>query len=237
MPDYRGILFDKDGTLFDFTDSWAGWATRLIADLAGGDAVRARLIGHLVGFDSGSRSFAPDSMIIAGTPDDIAGVLVPHLPGWSHGRIVDHANALAQSLPLTSPVPLVPLIERLRHEGLRLGLATNDGAAPALAHARQAGIRHLPDFIAGSDSGFGAKPAPGMLLAFCRETGLEPSQVVMVGDSIADMQAGRAAGMAAVAVLSGPAGRAELAPYADAVLPDIGALPAWLGLEQGRDGG
>ncbi len=233
MPEYCGILFDKDGTLFDFTDSWAGWAARLIDDLAGGDAARAALIGALVGFDRETGVFAADSMIIAGTPDDIAGALLPHLEGWSRRRIVDHANALAESVPMTSPVALVPLIEGLRRDGFRLGVATNDGAAPAQAHMERAGIRHLLDFIAGSDSGFGAKPAPGMQLAFCRATGLAPAQVVMVGDSVADMVAGRAAGMATVAVLSGPAGEGELVPHADAVLPDIGALPSWLA-EQGR---
>ena len=40
--------------------------------------------------------------------------------------------------------------------------------------------------------------------------------------------AGRAAGMVTVAVLTGTAPEAELAPYADVVLPDIGYLPAWL---------
>jgi phosphoglycolate phosphatase len=52
---------------------------------------------------------------------------------------------------------------------------------------------------------------------------------VMVGDSLHDLVAGRAAGMQTVGVLTGPACRAELAPCADAVLPDIGHLTEWLG--------
>ena len=58
--------------------------------------------------------------------------------------------------------------------------------------------------------------------------GLDPAQIVMVGDSRHDLVAGRAAGMACVAVLTGMADQATLAPYADAVLPDITALPAWI---------
>jgi phosphoglycolate phosphatase len=50
----------------------------------------------------------------------------------------------------------------------------------------------------------------------------------MVGDSLHDLRAARAAGMRAVAVLTGPARAADLAPWADAVLPDIGALAGWL---------
>jgi phosphoglycolate phosphatase len=50
----------------------------------------------------------------------------------------------------------------------------------------------------------------------------------MVGDSRHDLEAGRSAGMRTVAVLTGIAGAAELAPLADVVLTDIGALPDWL---------
>ena len=50
----------------------------------------------------------------------------------------------------------------------------------------------------------------------------------MVGDSTHDLIAGRAAGMATIGVLTGTAGHADLAPYADVVFPDIGHIPAWL---------
>ena len=53
--------------------------------------------------------------------------------------------------------------------------------------------------------------------------------MVMVGDSLHDLVAGRAAGMQTVGVLTGPACRDELAPCADVVLPDIGHLTTWLG--------
>ena len=85
-------------------------------------------------------------------------------------------------------------------------------------------------FVAGYDSGHGAKPGPGMLEAFCRETGLAPGACAMVGDSGHDLASARAAGMVRVAVLTGPASAADLAPFADVVLPDIGRLPAWLGI-------
>ena len=88
------------------------------------------------------------------------------------------------------------------------------------------------DFIAGSDSGFGGKPAPGQLLAFCDATGLAPDTCVMVGDSTHDLDAGRAAGMRCVAVLTGVATRTDLAPFADAVLTSVADLPAWLAVQQ-----
>jgi phosphoglycolate phosphatase len=53
----------------------------------------------------------------------------------------------------------------------------------------------------------------------------------MVGDSAHDLTAGRAAGMGTIAVLTGLAKASDLEPFADLVLPDIGYLPNWLGLE------
>jgi phosphoglycolate phosphatase len=113
-------------------------------------------------------------------------------------------------------------------EGFALGLVTNDAEKPARAHLEAAGITACFDFIAGFDSGYGAKPAPGQLLAFTRHVNLSPGEVLMVGDSGHDLQAAAAAGMRAVGVLTGLAEETDLAPLAEVVLPDISHLPDWL---------
>ena len=124
---------------------------------------------------------------------------------------------------------LKPLLSRLKREGMKIGLATNDGELPARAHLKSADVTDLFDFVAGFDSGFGAKPRPGQLLAFAGRFGLAPGEVAMVGDSTHDLAAARAAGMRGVGVLTGPATERELAPFAEIVLPDIGHLPDWIG--------
>lgn len=224
----RGIIFDKDGTLFDFRRTWAEWSARLLDELAGGDPARLAAMGAAIGFDPGLRDFAPDSPVIGGTPVEIAALLAPWLPDLPQPALVARMNLLAAEVPLSEAVPLRPLLEGLRAAGLRIGLVTNDAEAPAVAHLSRAGVLDQFDFVVGCDSGHGAKPAPGQLLAFCAATGLAPAEVVMVGDSLHDLHSANAAGMARIGVLTGIAGRADLAPHADAVLQDIGALPAWL---------
>lgn len=223
-----GIIFDKDGTLFDFRATWAEWAVRLLAELAGGDLARAGALGAAIGFDLARRDFAPSSPVIAGTPGEIALLLLPHLPGVRLEPLVDRMNLLAAEVPLAEAVPLRPLLTALRMRGLRLGLATNDAEAPARAHLHRAGVTDLFDFVAGCDSGHGAKPGPGQLLAFCQAVALAPERVAMVGDSLHDLHAAAQAGMRRVAVLTGIALAPELEDHADAVLRDIGALPGWL---------
>lgn len=223
-----GIIFDKDGTLFDFRRTWAAWAARLMLDLAQGDTMRAQMLGQVVGFDLATGDFAWDSPVIGRTPGELADLLAPHVPGCVPARLVERMNTLALEVPLAEAVPLRPLLAALRGRGLRIGLVTNDAEAPAHAHLKRAGVADLFDFVAGCDSGHGAKPAPGQLLAFCAATGLDPRHVVMVGDSLHDLHAGAHAGMRCVGVLTGIAGTEELRPHADAVLPDIGGLPGWL---------
>ena len=221
------ILFDKDGTLFDFRKSWGRWAASLLAQLAPDPADQHRL-GAVIGYDVGDQSFAPDSPVIAATPSEIAAILAPHYHALTADQLEIHMNRLAASAEMAPAVPLGPLLHDLRQSGLQLGVATNDAATPAHAHLTAAGILEYFDAVYGCDSGFGSKPQPGMLIAFANHTGLAPARIAMVGDSTHDLHAARAAGMIAIAVLTGMATAPDLAPHADVVLPDISHLPLWL---------
>lgn len=227
MTPVRGIVFDKDGTLFDFSSTWEAWAHAFLHRIAQ-DPDHARRMGHMIGFDVVSGRFSPGSMVIAGTPGEIADALRAEVPGLGRSDLIDVLNAEAARAPQVEVTSLKPFLEGLRARGLALGLVTNDAEMPARAHLGTAGVTGCFDFIAGFDSGFGSKPGPGPLLAFSDQMGLTPADVLMVGDSLHDLEAARAAGMRAVAVLTGLATRETLEAHAQAVLPDIGHLPAWL---------
>jgi phosphoglycolate phosphatase len=151
-------------------------------------------------------------------------VLVDHDPHHIRQGIIETSAAAK----MAQAVPLVPLLDDLKRRGFLLGVATNDAEHPARVQLTAEGIHDYFDFIAGYDSGHGAKPEPGMLLAFCEAVGLEPGEVAMIGDSTHDLHSGRDVGMVRVGVLTGPAKHDDLAPHADVVLPDIGHLPTWL---------
>lgn len=222
------LIFDKDGTLFDFQATWGGWSRGMIEAEAGGDAALAHALAAALGYDMQAGRFAPDSIVIAATPPEIADRMLPLLPGQDRAALIARMNARAARAPQVPAVPLGPLFEDLAARGLALGLVTNDAEAPARAHLGAAGLGAAFGFVAGADSGFGGKPAPGQLLACAAALGLAPADCAMIGDSLHDLHAARAAGMTAIAVLSGIAGRETLAPHADLVLDDIGGLPGWL---------
>lgn len=227
MTEVKGIVFDKDGTLFDFAATWEAWAKAFLLRASSGDVAKARRVGRAIGFDLDAMQFDPASIVIAGTPGEVAEALMPHFE-MPRSDLLNMLNEEAACAPQQEAIPLIPFLTKLRAAGLRLGVATNDAEAPARAHLDAAGVTDLFDFIAGFDSGHGGKPAPGQLLAFAAQTGLAPQACVMVGDSLHDLRAGAAAGMRCIGVLTGMADAATLAPHAEVVFEDIGDLPGWL---------
>lgn len=228
FADIRAVLFDKDGTLFDFHATWGGWTQSLLDQLASGDAPRRSALARALGYDDTLGRFEITSPVIAGSLGELVELITPHIAPHDREGLTQRLARLASQAKTVEAVPLAPLLTRLKTAGMALGVATNDGEAPARAHLGD--LAGWFDFIAGYDSGFGAKPEPGMLLAFASASDLAPRQVLMVGDSLHDLHAGRAAGMATLGVLTGMASAESLAPHADAVAPDIGHLPGLLGL-------
>lgn len=228
MPAIKGLLFDKDGTLFDFHRTWGSWTRDLIAELAPENPERSNRLAEIMGFDLDQGKFRPDSIVIAYTTEEIRDFILPALPDWPADQLLERMHQLAIDNEMIEAVPLVPLFAAFKDMGLQLGLATNDGEVAARAHLAQAGIAEQFDFVAGFDSGWGGKPAAGQMHAFLQATGLEPAEVAMVGDSLHDLDAGRAAGMHTVAVLTGIAGADDLAPHADVLMSDISSLPGWI---------
>mgnify|MGYP000217421412 CR=1 FL=1 len=222
------LLFDKDGTLFDFAATWNGWTETLIRDLARGQDDVTQELARVLGYDLDAGSFYPDSIAIACANAEIAAAIALVIDHMDVAEIETHLGVSAASADLAEAVPLVAFLDDLLARGKVLGVMTNDAEISARSQLERAGVLGHFDFVAGYDSGHGAKPDPDPLLAFCKAVDVDPGRVAMVGDSRHDLEAGSAAGMRRIGVLTGLAQRDDLAPLADVVLPDIGHIPAWL---------
>lgn len=235
-PDLRdaafdAILFDKDGTLIDFDATWGPAAFSVMEDLADGDGAALDRLMQVSEYVLTERRFLPSSPLVAGSSTHYG-------PLWAQalGRGCDAdflalmdrlflEAGLAHLAPIGDPQALCA---DLAARGYVLGIATNDSQASAQAQARALGIAEAMHFVAGYDSGHGSKPEPGMITAFVAAHTCAPARVALVGDSLHDLHAARAAGVRAIAVLSGPRGeaaRAEVAPFADHVIASITQLP------------
>lgn len=227
----RAILFDKDGTLVDFQRTWGPAAQHVMTTLAGGRNSAYERLAAVTGFVDSECRFLPDSILIR-EPTHVYGVLwaaaLERNPSASFFAEIDRLflDATTQHLaPIGDPKSL---LAGLAARGFRLGMITNDAELPARAHARKLGVESYFEFIAGYNSGYGAKPDPDPVLAFARKVGIAPSEIALVGDTVHDLVAARAAGSIAIGVLTGPAASASLAPHADALFGSASEFAAWL---------
>lgn len=221
----KGVVFDKDGTLFDFNAVWSVWCDRVIGELSLGDEYLADRLAGSIGYNRAEKTFISGSLIVSGAADDSAHAMTALLSEHSLENVKDVCTRLSIDLPLAPVNGLEDTLGKLKSSGFKLGVATNDSETSAHEQLLAVDIARHFDFVCGYDSGFGGKPAPGMLLAFCKATNLAANEIAMVGDSLHDINAGVAAGVGlTVGVLTGPAGESELTGDADVVMADIRGL-------------
>ncbi len=229
----EAILFDKDGTLFDFYRTWGAITEEAALLAARGDSARAAEIMLKSGKDAVTGRYLPGSVIASGSNREIVALWAELL-----GRrdVDDLYTAVAAHLLKRQTEVMAPVVDfnsffaRLRDRGYRLGIATMDSEAAAHQAMDKFGVRHALDFICGFDTGHGTKPGGGMVDAFARLIELPPSAIAVVGDSPHDMHMARAgkAGRA-IGVLTGVSSKdALLEAGAHVVLESIADLEAAL---------
>ena len=226
--DIRAVIFDKDGTLFDFQSTWGVWTGHILSLIAGSDVELFQKLASALDYDAVAGKVLPGSVIVAGTPAEIAKVIQGFKPESTVSDILGQLNEQAEKAPQVLVTDLFSLTRELRSQGLKLCVMTNDAVRVAHGHLTSVDALDFFDHVIGSDSGYGAKPDPAPLLALAAKIDVPAAACLMVGDSTHDLIAGHAAGMRTVAVLTGLAVREDLEDLADLVLPDISHLAAWI---------
>lgn len=227
------ILFDKDGTLYDFYRSWGALTEQAALFVAGGDAERARFLMDNSGKDPVTGKYAPSSPIAAGSNREIVEVWCSLIQRADVDAVYAHVSQMFLEHQKNGVEPVLDLdvfFGRLRGRGLRLGVATMDSEKAARIAMLRARAAHHLDFICGYDTGHGVKPLGGMVEAFARTVGVALPHLAVVGDSPHDMHMARAgkAGRA-IGVLTGVSPReALLEAGAHAVIDSIAELESLL---------
>jgi phosphoglycolate phosphatase len=228
----RGVLFDKDGTLLDYWQTWTPINREVALFAAGGDAALAAELLRHGGQDPETNGVAPGSVLAVGSHDEIAAAFADRLGSRTPPHLVREIERIFVARGGTHSV-LAPdvreTLARLKQAQLKLGIATNDSIGGLQSSLRRHDLLNLFDFVAGCDSGHGSKPGEGMALAFCGCVGLAPAEAAVVGDAVHDLEMGRRAGFGMrIGVLGGTGRQDDLAPHADLVIASLRELPARL---------
>jgi len=189
----KAILFDLDGTLIDSAPDIAAAVNELLAsrDLP---ALRLDKVKLMIGGGVGKlveRAFAASGTPLAGDAlrearRDMEPIYRRHLTG------------------LTRPMPGVR--EALAHfhvNRIAMGVATNKPQLASREILLHFGLADWFGTIVGGDAVTHPKPAPDALLLALDRLRTEPGDALMVGDSVSDVGAARAAGMPVVLLRGG----------------------------------
>lgn len=231
----QAIIFDKDGTLIDFDAMWGGWVVYLAEQLhlVSGLAVREPLC-LAMGYDNTNKKVLAHGKLAATPMAQLYRLTVEVMQ--SLGLSAEQAErAVEQGWCIPDPVVLAKqftdtwtLFDRLQKLNIKIGIATTDDRAPTQAMIEAFDIEGFITTMVCADDGIKAKPAPDMVLTICERMKIDPSKVMVVGDTTADLKMARAAGVGlVVGVLSGVSSAKDLIPFADILIGSVGELHAY----------
>ncbi len=194
----KAVMFDLDGTILDSIDAWWRAFNDGVAVFHLEPVPKERLLGFM---NAGAR---------------LADIMVGFYPelGTEAGsaKIGDIMEEIRRRYPTNSGAQVnlttgaVELLVLLKQRGLKIGVVTSRAmvAEKQWQELEELEVAHLFDaVVTASDSR--RKPAPDTVIECLESLGVLPKECVIVGDSLADVMAGKAAGVRTVAVTTGVA--------------------------------
>jgi len=210
----KGILLDLDGTIVDSKKAYLEAVTTTFAAL-------------------GQKRFDPKIMI------EIPKRLEQNLPinnilkGINVQRFLEmYLNAYYHATATkTKPVPKISETLEKLSQNAKLGLVTMRYVPKekVIDELEKFGLARYFQYVITALDTHNPKPSPEALLKCAKQLGIQTRDCLVVGDSLADIKAGKSAGARTVAVLSGIFLREELErEKPDLILESVNQLPDFL---------
>lgn len=200
----KALLFDLDGTLIDSVPDIAAAVNELLGSY-GIESLAVDDVREMVG--EGVRKLVERAFAARDVELDTAGLDERHVRMM--GIYGKH---------LTNRTELMPgaraLLERCHAAGMKLALVTNKPEGFSRTILDHFGFSDWFGAVVGGDTGPERKPAPDMILYAANMLGVAARDCVMVGDSPADIDSAKNAGIRSIAVRGG---------YSRVPVEDLGA--------------
>jgi pyrophosphatase PpaX len=194
-PRFRGVLFDLDGTLVDSLELILSSYRHTMSEHLGWvppDEAWIQTMGTPLRIQLRSFASAPQQL------EAMFETYISHNAA-NHDRLI-------------RPFPrMKETVTALRDCGFRLGVVTSKIGDHAQRELISCGLHGLFTGLVSADDVENPKPHPEPVVRGLEALDLGPSEAIFVGDSLYDLQAGRAAGVRTAAALWGPFNRQQLA--------------------------
>ena len=186
----KAVIFDLDGTLVDTADEFVPVVQRLRAE-HGYDAMDPQRIRASV--SNGARALVSLGL---GINEDAAEFESKRL------RLLELYSEVLGTI--AAPYPgIESLLTRLQEKGIVWGISTNKPRAYTEPLLERLNIQPPPGSVVCPDDVNHRKPHPESLHRNCHELNCAPNEAIYIGDHLRDIEAGRRAGMYAIAAAYG----------------------------------
>lgn len=209
----KAVMVDLDGTLLDTAADLAAAANMMLREL-GRTELPLQTIQSFIG--KGIQMLVKRSLTGRLDGEPAVELLERAMPIYER----NYERTLCMS---TQPYPgVLEGLNALRDNGFRLACVTNKAEAFTLPLLRATNLMCFFDIVLSGDSLPRKKPDPMPLLHACAHFGIEPHEMLLIGDSLNDAQAARAAGCPVFCVPYGyNEGRDVRELDCDAIVPSL----------------
>ncbi len=181
----KAVMIDLDGTLLDTAPDLASAANMMLKELNRTELPLETIQSYI---GKGIEKLVKRSLTgsLDGEPD--AALLAEAMPAYERHY---SSTLYVDTRPYAG---VIEGLDALRGKGLRLACITNKAEAFTLPLLRAAGLLDYFDLVLSGDSLPKKKPHPMPLLHACERFGIAAQEMLLIGDSLNDAQAARAAG-------------------------------------------
>ncbi|HQY35032.1 MAG TPA: phosphoglycolate phosphatase [Pseudomonadota bacterium] len=217
----RVVLFDLDGTLVHTAPDITVALNSALAEHQLPTFEQAQVRGWI---GRGPQVLVQRALAVAGRDD----------PALAERVVQQYLQAYERQLATWStPFPgAADCLRQLASSGYRLAVVSNALQRFAERILQRSGLAHYLQLVVGGNRLREGKPHPAPLLYACDQLGALPAEALMVGDSISDVEAARAAGCRLVCVTHGYTGERPLGPDDCELIESLALLPAWIEAHQ-----
>ncbi len=198
----KAILFDKDGTIFDYSRVWFSVLKNSVDIVFEKEGIGYKqhikdLIMQLMGLDEHGNTLSEGAIFSHDKWTILKNVtifvwkakMLPHTVARISREIMKcNDQNIGKKLESLNFKKQQELFKTLKDMGYIIGIVTVDRTASLDIFLYYMGIKQYIDFTSTRDDHLPSKPNPKSFLEFCKKFNLKPEEVAFIGDTTIDMK-------------------------------------------------
>lgn len=193
------VIFDKDGTLINNEKIFAPWVEKIVFELNKNYGFSSNDLFKHLGYNKENKIFSGNSIVARGTNDDIRNsinnFIISSNKNFSSVDAKEIINKIWCDISFNenNVIPfgnLNDIFKKLKKKNIKIAVCTSDDRDSTLKMLNILKVKNLIDKVVCGNDDISSKPSPEPIWKICNSLDILPSETIMIGDTIADIQSG-----------------------------------------------